>query len=60
MTDWQDIAALLSVVLAGAYVVRIAWLRLATKPVGRCGGCSSCATGKNASDLPLVKIDSAE
>jgi hypothetical protein len=54
-SNWQDIAALLVVAAAGAYLMWRGWLVLKRRRAG-CGACSTCPSGES-NGKPLVTIE---
>ena len=53
---WQDIAALLTVAVALAWLARQIWLVLLKKQKPGCSGCSNCPTKEAAAEPPLVSL----
>lgn len=59
--DWQDIAAGSLVLAALGYLARQAWLTMARKKAGGCGGgCRGCGSGQatpNAEEPQVIPLD---
>jgi hypothetical protein len=55
--DWQNIIALVVVVVAAIYLARRSWQTLLRKG-SRCGGCAGCSSQK-ATSQAVVTIDLA-
>ena len=61
MVNWQDLAALVAVAMAAAYLATLAWRRLARRKTAGCGGCSNCAASEpvNTHGISLTRRDQA-
>ena len=44
--NWQDVAALFTVLAAAGYLARMAWCRLHVRRGNACGGCAKCAADR--------------
>ena len=54
---WQDVLVIATIALAALFLLRQAWLVLARKKAGGCGGgCSSCPSEQNKAGLPVVQL----
>jgi len=58
--DWQTLATLALVLLAGGYLGRRAWRTIARRTSGGCGACGSCPSKAGAADskqlIPLETL----
>ncbi|MCI0492327.1 MAG: FeoB-associated Cys-rich membrane protein [Planctomycetes bacterium] len=52
----QDIITISIVALAGGFLLRRAWMRIANRQRGVCGSCSHCNSSDTMKSLPLVTI----
>jgi hypothetical protein len=55
--NWQDLAAIATVLLAGAYLVRQTWLVLYRRQKSGCGGCPKCPSDAANNPLTIITID---
>ena len=56
--DWQNLAVLALVAIAGSYLARQAWATIARKKSGACSSCGSCASNASVSEKQLVQLGS--
>ena len=55
--DWQDIAALGLVTIAGAYLARQLY-RFARRRSAGCGSCAACPADDNPNEKSMVSVES--
>jgi len=56
--SWQNLAALVVVATACLYLTRLAWMSLARKKDGACGGCGTCAGDAGTTGKQVFEIGS--